>query len=243
MKRTFVSALAVMAIAGVSSAAEIWLQPAGGSIATGELLTIPTVGGTGIIEVWTNYDGAVDNSGTGTGNIIGMDAFGQTRDEDIGGAAGNGFAHFVTSAFNDVASGNLGTLVPDDPTRGGASTFGSQPSDGFGYVMALVHNGPIGDSSGYFGGGDAKLDEVVVTGTAETTLPDSVWLLNSSTLKPTFLEAESYGGAATGSAGASVDFVNINKNRNTSMKVEVLPEPASLALLLIGGLAAIRRRR
>lgn len=247
MKRTFMSAIAVMAMAGIANANGIWLSAGGNGGAVGGLVSIPTVGGSGQIDLWLQHDGNVDGSTNpfGTGWSIGFDGFGQTRDND---AALLGAAHFQTTSFNDVVTGNLGSLVPNDPTRGGANTFGSSPA-GFGYVFAIVHNGPFGPGSvpgqaygGYFGGPAAvKADEIIITGTAENVLPDSAFLAGGA-LAPTWVEVTDYNGTISTEILLPVN--NLSKSPTVGqVDVQVLPEPASLALLLIGGLAAARRRR
>jgi hypothetical protein len=241
MKRTFVSALAIMAMASVANADDIWLQAAGNAGAGG-LVSIPSVGGSGQLEVWLDYDGGDTTTSNGTGWAIGFDGFGQTRNRDVDdGPAGNGLAHFSTTAFNDVATGNLGGLFPNDPTRGGASTFGSAVN-GFGYVFALVDN-EVGIGEGYFGGtGPVKADEIIISGDSETTLTDRAWLLGGS-LAPTFVEVTDYNGAIGTEILLPLNNMSQGPNAPGAVDIEVLPEPASLALLMIGGLAAARRRR
>jgi hypothetical protein len=235
-----------MAVAGVASAANsIWLSDGGGTDAVGGLVVIPLIGGTGQIDLWLDHHGATDSVSTnGTGYSIGFDGFGQTRNNDT---ATVGSAHFVTSAFNDTVTGVFGSLVPNDPDRSAPGdtlphTFGSA-SPGFGYVFAIVHNGPITATSGYFGDGLArKADEIIITGTSQTVLPDAAYLLNTGGLNPTWVEVTDYNG--TISTEILLPVANLSKNPTSGqVNVEVLPEPASLALLLIGGLAAARRRR
>jgi hypothetical protein len=252
MKRTFVSAIAVMAIAGVASAAEIWLSAGGTGGAVGGAVVIPTIGGTGAIETWLDYHGATDTvGGNGTGWAISFDGFGQTRNNDT---AVIGDAHFTVTGVLDPVTGNFGTMVPNDTSRGmgtggvnsplpvGGGAFGGLPN-GNGYVFSIVHNGPFdGSGEGYFGDGTArKADELIVTGNSQTVLPDAAFLINAAPLTPSFIEVTDYNGTIGTQDGT---LTNLSKSATSgNVSVTVLPEPASLALLLIGGLAAARRRR
>lgn len=242
MKRTFMSALAIMAMAGLAKAdGDIWLSAGGTGGGLGGLVTIPTIGGTGSIQVILDYDGGSTTTPDGTGWAIGFDGFGQTRDQDIGGPAGNGLAHFTQTSFIDHATGILGGLMPNDPTRGGSSTFGSVVP-GFGYVFALVDN-QVGVGEGYFGGaGPVVADEIIITGQAENVLPDKAWLLGGG-LAPTWVEVTEYLGQVDTAILLPLGNLSPGPGAAGAVDIQVLPEPASLALLLIGGLAAARRRR
>jgi opacity protein-like surface antigen len=236
MKRFAICALSVMVLAGVASAqdAQVWIQPVGG----GNSMCVG-VSDTAVIQVWMEvysiaYGGRMQNVDTI------LDAVNQV---DAG-------LHFDVVAFNDVDyTGYAGTWGRTDP-RG----FFSNPPDpnmdlslNYQYVGEDL-NSPWTASSG-LGPGTYLLDEIVIHGTDPTQEPPCPPCDTTTADKVLFgAGAQTPGGFKVYPGYAGYYTATVTMGTGNSGKISqplficVTPEPASLSLLVLGGLAAFRRR-
>ncbi|MHC4090715.1 MAG: PEP-CTERM sorting domain-containing protein [Planctomycetota bacterium] len=238
MTRIACSVAAVLLLANVAGAASIWLATSDGTM-NGEMTL--AVGGTGLVELWVNFTDDASTSPpsegvNGKAVMVGMDAI--IRGAPAGGAVGD-----------PLHIGFAGAI--DQGLPGGMTLFGrgSNPSpfqtgDLYDYQLLLEAAGnlpwmdPV--NQGWVAGNPptAKLDVIIIEALSVTTLgPDNLGFAGGA-IAPEWQEAYIYNGI--GSAIIDHTFSRLSLPKN-GVKVTV-PEPASLALLALGGLAAIRRR-
>ncbi|MHC4063302.1 MAG: PEP-CTERM sorting domain-containing protein [Planctomycetota bacterium] len=229
---------AVLVLVDVASAASIWLATGDGTM-NGEM-TI-AVGGTGLIELWVNFPDAASTSPPSEG-INGMAVMARMdailRGAPAGGAVGDPLNIGFAGAINQPLPGGM-TLV----TRGSTpSPF--QSGDLYDYQLLLVaasdppwmdpaNQGWVADNPA-----TAKLDVLVIEGLTVTTGPDTLGF-GAFRFAPEWQEM--YIDNGVGSGIIDHTFSRLSQPKN-GVAVNVTPEPASLALLALGGLAAIRRR-
>jgi len=232
MKRFAICALAVLAMGGVAQAqdAHLWIQPVSG----GNEMCL-TVSETAVIQLWVNVY---------AGNLVAMDSILVHYD-----AAGNPGAAFTVEGFND--QGPWGTFGRRDPR--GLITLPNGNLNQYQF-LGLDENQPWTMLSG-LAPGIHLLDEIIIHGRIPTQEPpcppvdigtaDKVlfsFLAPPGGFKvyPSYYTTGHYydatftfgtGANAKGTANDLPIYVGV-----------VVPEPASLSLLLLGGLAAFRRR-
>jgi hypothetical protein len=258
MKRTLLSAVCVMLFAGVAfgqGTATIWLEGDGG----GNTVDVG-LGATATMEVWFNY-----SEGIRPGEIdrmIGIAA--QLRHNGFDNTVAN-WDNRDGTAFQAVALnyggpwGALARPLAGDPAgHGGLSSGALPPAElapgnlnpgvvGLGYQLAAGSAGPFDAFSGLAGSGTSwhgdtiGIEGLVVNWDGVSGSPDTVCFPKKVSGIVTYTENVYYGGlwAVT----PTVNFAQGQGAAGNRIHVRVTPEPTSLALLAIGGLAALRRRR
>ena len=260
MKRALISSLCVMLFAGVAFGQGtnlIWLEGDSG----GNTVTVP-ISGTAVIEIWFKYEAA--DEGGYINRMIGLDA--QLRHNKFGTGsatwdAQNGVDFEATELWHQGTFGTLPKPLGAGFNHGGMSDgvlpgaevyAGNLNKDPVGedFQWAAGSVGPFDADSGLAGSttswfGDQIVihglvqnwDEILLTGTPDTlNFPKK-----TTTFGPGFTDNVYYGGAWS-------VLVDVKSNQGVGafgnrLYVRVTPEPTSLALLAIGGLAALRRRR
>jgi len=253
----------VLLMASVASASSIWMQAPGG----GTDISV-VVGDTAIVEIWFEFDGPkhFSSQGDGYGNALmaGVSAF--LRANAVG-TAGDEHFNYWTAIDGDWASlsppqtGYGGTLA--DPFTGGmANYYGTgrnAPEMTAGTsidLYELILQAPPGAPTAPFGPPEtgwiaglpsqARLDEVVIKGTGLTPAgdPDELYF-DIVTITPTWHEQKIEEGdwtAIIADRPLSI-LTDAYSYYGPPISVTVIPEPGALAVLAIGGLALMRRRR
>lgn len=269
MKKLLICTLGLLFMANVASASSIWLQAPGG----GTDITIAAPGATAIVEVWFEFDGpkAMASQGDGYGNAL-MASVSWFMRANAPGVSGD--EHFNYWTANDQAwdqlsppqTGYGGTLA--DPFTGGMSAYAfasgnprdaPEMTDGTSidaYQMILQAAPGYADGfapdTGWIAGLplQAKLDEVVIKGTAETPAGDPDELYFDLYNQPSWNEQKITTGARDAYEWSDILYgrpLDVLCDQYSyvgpPLSVTVLPEPGAIALLAIGGLALMRRRR
>jgi hypothetical protein len=230
MKRFAICAFAVLAMAGAAhaqyAAGTLWIQPVGG----GDEMCVG-VSETAIIQLW------IDVNVPSGGNLSAVDAI----------LVHYGSA-FDVEGFNDY--GPWGTFGRTGP-RGLITVPGGDLNQY--QFLANDENQPWTSQSG-LAPGQTLLDEIIIHGLTETQAPPCPPVDRGTADVVMFSQTAPPGGfvifPASFSTGhyydASFTFgTGANAKGTTSdlpLYVAVVPEPASLSLLLLGGLAVFRRR-
>jgi len=260
MKRTLLSAVCVMLFAGLAfgqGTAEIWLEGDGG----GNTVTVG-LGETATMEVWFSYNNAAPLAGE-IDRMIGIAA--QLRHNGFDNTVANwdnrdGTAFQAVSLNYGGPWGALARPLAGDPAGHGGLSSGLLPAGelaagnlnpgvvGLGYQLAAGSSGPFDANSGLDISGTSWHGDTIgiqglvvnwVDGSGGT--PDTVCFPKKTAGIVTYSERVFYSGA-WGTAPV-VDFGQGQGKAGDRIHVRVTPEPTSLALLAIGGLAALRRRR
>ncbi len=227
MKRFLACALSVAMLSSVAMAQTVSLSDA----ADGDgVVDIAVPGGTGTVNLWLNAPVGL--------SIMGMDAILVGYDNAFGLAE-----NFEVSGFIDAP-----LLAGKMQRTGRGAVAGALPGnvDGYQYVGDDL-NFPADANSGYAGTGlDVLLDSIIMTGLAETVLgPD--YLYFSFAAAPQYFDVALVDPPGppppAWSIGGPFAFGQGTGDGLSPLEINIAPEPASLALLAIGGFAAIRRRR
>lgn len=230
MKRFLVCALgvALLAMPAAAQDATVWLQGTDGGNKVDVL-----VSQTAVVQLWVTIAGG--------STMIGIDAITRGYDSAFGKNI-----NFEVAGFNDQVNPGLmqrvsrGDVVNDLPN--------GNPDD-YQYV-GDDSNFPLSSSSGTAGPATFLLDEIIIHGIDNPANPTG---LPSSDLLGFGLGAAAPGGFALTLTGFPVQTwqaldatvaTGTGSLPGNPLTVNVdVPEPATLGMLMIGGLAAIRRRR
>lgn len=261
MKRALISTLCVALFAGVAfgqmGTYSVWLQgDAGANTVTVE------VGGQASFGFWASYTGTAD------ARLISMDA--QLRHNGFSNLnttwdAQDGAAFQAIGAYNQGPTWGDGEQPMSFSDHGGFAGDGAIPTldiyagnlnsmGGLGYQFAAgTGSYPDGGERGLQASSTSwYMDEIVIEGLVANwdddgpmvDAPDTVCFpRKTSPSAPGFSETQFYGGSWTDQGPFVGEQDGIGKPNDRLHVRVVTPEPASLALLAIGGLAAIRRRR
>lgn len=237
-----------MAMANMAYAADakVWIQPVGG----GNHIVL-AASETAVVQVWMEvfaipYGGRMENI-----QMV-LNANDQAGALTVGTIGANG-AHIDVAGFIDHGPwGNFTRSGSAEPGRG----FVANPPgvnealEGYQIIFADVVT-PWTGASGV-GPGTYLLDEIIIHGVSNTTAnplgdtatadtilnPGGVQAPGGFKIYPSFSTYAYYGASVTVGTGYTPA-----KGAALPLYVSVVPEPASLSLLVLGGLAAIRRRR
>ena len=246
MKRVVLFALSVALFAGVASAqtmpgtAEVWIQPVGG----GNQIDI-LESETAVIQLWMNYTAPSDGEER---LMLGMDA--QLDHRDAQGI------NFEVVGFNGPGAtadeygpwGIGGTFFTKSRGQLDEATFDGVPDyTGVGNLDWYQYQGtvtpPYSNQTGLApNGGAILLDELIIHGVTDSGTISNRVIFATGLFAPTWFEGTFYEGVTSPLEYGFNYGTGVNKANPVYVHVSI-PEPASLALLAFGGLAAIRRRR
>lgn len=261
MKRTLISTVCVMLFAGVAfgqaGTATIWLEGDSG----GNQVTV-AVDASATVEVWFEF--SEDTRPGAQSRMIGIAA--QLRHNAFDNTVANwdnrdGTAFQATALNYGGPWGNLPRPLAGDPAGHGGLSSGVLPTSelaagnlnpgvvGLGYQLAAGSGAPFDLGSGLTGSGTSwHGDTITIEGLVEnwdtdtlTGTPDTVNFPKKTSGIVTFSDNTLYGGAWV--VSPIINFAQGQGAAGNRIHVRVTPEPTSLALLAIGGLAALRRRR
>jgi hypothetical protein len=232
MKRVLICALAVAIFAMPSLAQkpdiQVWLQAVGGS----DKITVG-VSETAVIQLWADI-------GSGN-NVVNIDALLQTYLNDFT----PNVASFDVWGFNDIVITNSQmqrkTRGSAEPASPGAPSLLDGPT-----FYQYVGEDPTATAGtdGIAGPRSVLLDEIIIHGVADNsgTGPDFV-IFEQGAAKPDAFYMDLVGFPPSWQAIQHASVTQGTGAGTSPLLVNVTPEPASLGLLLVGGLAALRRRR
>jgi hypothetical protein len=228
MKRFAICALALLVPATMASAQEatVWIQTPSGGDYVGPI----AVSDTAVIELW------VDVHMPNGGNLVAMDSILVHYDHN---AAPDGYPNFEVQGFVDY--GPWGTFGRRDP-RG--LIMPELPNGDLNkyQFLGLDENQPWSPTSG-LAAGVHHLDDIIIHGTSPG-LDDVLFSFGAAPggfkVYPSFYTTGHYYDI-TIAQGTGQNMKGTGSDIPLTVEV-VVPEPASLSLLLLGGLAAFRRR-
>lgn len=238
MKRVLICALAVALFAmpamAQKPAVEVWLQGTDGS----DKITVG-VSETAVIQLWMSVGAGYP--------LVNVDALLETYD----GLFNAGAEHFDVYGFNDIAITNSQL---QRKTRGSAEPASpGAPSDLDGATFyQYVGEDPtaFNGTDGILGPRTVLLDEIIIHGVADNTVAGdndgADWVVFNFTTAPPdgfFMNRVTFPPPGSWSIVQHQAVTQGTGNTGAPLLINVTPEPASLGLLLIGGLAALRRRR
>ena len=252
MKRVLLCAMCVLMAGAAANAAELALMHNG---ITNDEFTM-ALGGTDIVELWITFEDAADpglsgsNVGDG-GNAVWISSGIQldSRMQDTSALPPNPFVEWASGQAGDGGVGAPGGMS----INGRVGTVGT--TDFTDYNL-IYQDGVEGDFSimviadGWSAGTGLMYhaDNILVRGALETAAGNPQTLYNpAGEGLPAWDEGWVYAGAApnvTKFRNQDIGMtLNSKKKTDSNIRIHVVPEPASLALLVVGGLAAVRRQR
>ncbi len=241
MKRLAICALGVMLLAGVATAqdATVWLQWQGQPPEDVDKCLIGSE--TAVIQIWMQ----VHDDGNPYTTLVNVDTI--LASDNLGG----GYPHYDVIAFNDF--GPWGGFGRQDP-RG----FFTNPPDP-NMPLNLNYQFAGQDVTMPFTGivpGTYLLDEIVIHGTGSDTqvgpcppcdVPNADRILFAAGAQAPrgfmWYGTPSYGYYLSASVAVLTGVNKFGTANDLPLNLGLFPEPASLSLLALGGLAVIRRRR
>ncbi|MCP4249227.1 MAG: PEP-CTERM sorting domain-containing protein [bacterium] len=248
MKRILICALGVLMVANVASAATVELRHNG--IKNDEFTMALNTSDT--VQLFISFSDAPGGSGANIGD-------------------GNGFAVWISSGIQLDSLDGAKQPLPANPwvewDSGGAGdggvgapggmningrigTAGTKSFADYNLIYQDAAEGafpfPVGDGWAAAAGQVFHADNIKVDGVLETPLGSPQLIFHPGLdAQPAWDEGRSYDGInVIGFMTQDIDMVLGSKKGGTNqVRIHVTPEPASLAMLALGGLAAFRRRR